>query len=199
MRRLLFLLLMLQAFVRAEELDIPDASKEHILDKRQNYFLTSTDYRIAPKVNPITGEYCEDELDLVVAGAQPLSVRRFYNSYSPYDPRYATWRYNPESFFVANLEWAGQETFAAIGDVDGSVCSLKPSSTTPYAFDYELSKSFAISQATGQSHPLNTQIHYYRFGDPKDKKRFQYMGTITDGSGRKRSFASAPSIIQTVR
>ncbi len=167
-----------------------DASKEHVLDKRQNYFLTSTDYQIAPKVNPITGEYCEEELDLVVAGAQPLSVRRFYNSNSPYDPRYATWRYNPESFFVANMEWGGQEIFAAIGDVDGSVCSLKRSATIPYTFDFELPKSFATSGVSGQSHPLNTKINYYRFGDPKDKKRFQYMGTISDGSGRERSFAS---------
>ncbi|MCC5832529.1 MAG: hypothetical protein JJU12_05755 [Chlamydiales bacterium] len=32
-----------------------------------------------PKVNVVTGEYCEEERDFVVAGAQPLSIRRFYN------------------------------------------------------------------------------------------------------------------------
>ncbi|MFN0065350.1 MAG: DUF6531 domain-containing protein [Chlamydiales bacterium] len=165
-------------------------SKEHVLDQRQNYFLTSTDYRINPKVNPITGEYCEEEVDLVVAGSEPLSVRRFYNSSSPYDPRYATWRYNPEAFFVANLEWGEQEIFAAIGDVDGGVCSLKPSSESPYTFDFHPQKSFAIANSDGKSHPSNTQISYWRRGDPKNKHRFQYMGTITDGSGRKRSFAS---------
>ncbi len=65
------------------------ASKERVLDRRENYFLTSTDYRITPKVNPVTGEYCEEELDLVVAGSEPLSVRRYYNSSAPYDPRKA--------------------------------------------------------------------------------------------------------------
>ena len=132
---LLLFLLLVMSFLFAEEApDIFDfqASKEHVLDQRQNYFLTSTDYKISPRVNPITGEYCEEELDLVVAGSQPISVRRFYSSNSPYDPRYATWRYNPESFFVANLEWGGQELFAAIGDIDGSVCSLKPSNTQAY-------------------------------------------------------------------
>lgn len=188
----LFLLFLMCMLCAEEDHDIFDfqASKERVLDQRQNYFLTSTDYRITPKVNPITGEYCEEELDLVVAGSQPLSVRRFYNSCAPYDPRYASWRYNPESFFVANLEWGGQEIFAAIGEVDGSVCSLKRSATIPYTFDFELPKSFAISGSTGQSHPLNTEISYYRLGDHKDKHRFQYMGTIVDGSGRERSFAS---------
>ncbi len=188
----LFLLFLMNILCAEEDPDFFDleASKEHTLDKRQNYFLTSTDYKISPKVNPITGEYCEEELDLVVAGSQPLSVRRFYNSSSPYDPRYATWRYNPESFFVANLEWGGQELFAAIGDIDGSVCPLKPSNTQAYTFDFQIPKSFAISSSDGASHPLNTKISYWRKGDPKDKKRFQYMGTITDGSGRQRTFAS---------
>lgn len=106
MRHWLFLFLLMSSLIAEEDLDFFDleASKELILDKRQNFFLTSTDYKIAPKVNPITGEYCEEELDLVVAGSQPISVRRFFNSSSPYDPRYATWRYNPECFFVANLE-----------------------------------------------------------------------------------------------
>jgi YD repeat-containing protein len=176
-----------------EKIDLSDieASKEHVLDQRQNYFLTSTDYRITPKVNPITGEYCEEEVDLVVAGSQPLSVRRFYNSSAPYDPRYATWRYNPECFFVANLEWDHQEIFASIGDEDGSVCSFKRSSHNYTTFDFEVPKSFLAFQANGQSHPLNTRIDYRRKGDPKDKHRYEYRGTITDGSGRVRTFASA--------
>jgi hypothetical protein len=134
-------------------------------------------------------EYREEEVDLVVAGSQPLSIRRFYNSSAPYDPRYATWRYNPEAFFVANFELEGQEIFAAIGDVDGSVYSFKPSAK-PYTFDFQLSKSFVAAYSDGTTHPANTQITYWRKGDPKDKQRFQYMCTITDGSGRKRSFTS---------
>lgn len=191
-RLLLFFLLLMNFLVAEENSDFLTSlgSKEYVLDQRQNFFLTSTDYRIAPKVNPITGEYCEEELDLVVAGSQPLSVRRFYNSSSPYDPRYATWRYNPESFFVANLEWKNQELFAAIGDLDGTVCSLKPSATLSYTFDFQIPKNFAISSADGTSHPLNTKINYWRKGDPNDKQRFQYIGTITDGSGRERAFVS---------
>lgn len=175
-----------------EKLDLPriEASKERVLDQRQNYFLTSTDYRMTPKVNPVTGEYCEEEIDLVVAGSQPLSVRRFYNSSAPYDPRCATWRYNPESFFVANFEWGGQEIFASIGDGDGSACSLKRSSHNHTTFDFEVPKSFLAFQPDGQSHPLNTQINYWKQGDPKDKHRYEYRGTITDGSGRVRTFAS---------
>ncbi len=96
---ILFFLVLTNILPAEEELDFFDleVSKEQVLDKRQNYFLTKTDYKIAPKVNPITGEYTEEEVDLVVAGSQPLSSRRFYNSSAPYDPRYATWRYNPEA------------------------------------------------------------------------------------------------------
>lgn len=184
-------LLMVNALSAEEELDDYDIkiSKEHIIDKRENYFLTKTDYKITPKVNPITGEYCEEEVDLVVAGSTPISVRRFHNSSSPYDARYASWRYNPEAFFVANIEWKGQEIFAAVGDDDGSVCSLKPSKV-PGIFNFQLSKGFAISGTDGTSHPLNTKIDYWKLQDPQAKHRFQYMGTITDGSGRKRTFAS---------
>ncbi|MCB1181561.1 MAG: hypothetical protein KDK55_06045 [Chlamydiia bacterium] len=136
----------------------------------------------------MTGEYCEKEVDLVVAGSEPLSVRRFYNSRSPYDPRYATWRYNPEAFFVANIEWQGQEIFAAIGEVDGSVYSLKPSGLSTFTF--QPPKSFTFS-GNGTSHPLNMTINYWKQGDPKDEYRFEYRGTISDGSGRIRSFVSA--------
>lgn len=191
----IFLSLLLSSSVFADtdekiELSDIEASTEQVLDQRQNYFLTSTDYRITPTVNPITGEYCEEEADLVVAGCQPLSVRRFYNSSAPYDPRYATWRYNPECFFVANFEWEGQELFASIGDEDGSVCSLKRSSHNRATFNFEVSKSFLAFQPDGQTHPLNTQINYWKKGDPKDKYRYEYRGTITDGSGRRRSFVS---------
>lgn len=101
---LLFLGFTLPLFSASEEdlSDFGECAKEKILDKRENFFRTSTDYQITPKVNPITGEYAEEEVDLIVAGAEPLSLRRFYNHFSPYDPRYASWRYNPEHFFVAN-------------------------------------------------------------------------------------------------
>jgi len=189
-----FLACVLSTFLFASD-DVSDAldiqaSKDHVIDQRENYFLTSTDYRITPKVNPITGEYCEDEVDLVVVGSEPLSVRRFYNHFAPYEPRYASWRYNPESFLVANFEWGAQEIFAAIGDADGSVYSLKRSQTEAYTFNFEIPKSYSAFSASGQTHPLNTKIQYWKRGDPDDKHRFQYMGMITDGSGRERSFIS---------
>lgn len=187
----LFALIPLVIFAEVDPDNFPELSKERTLDRRENYFLTSTNYRVHPKVNPVTGEYCEEEVDLIVAGSEPISIRRYYNSNAPYDPRCASWRYNPECFFVANLEWGSQETFASIGDTDGSVCSFKRSTYSQNVFDFEVPKSLTIFQPDGQSHPLNTKIQYWRYGDPKDKKRFQYMGTITDGSGRQRSFASA--------
>ncbi|NGX61670.1 MAG: hypothetical protein K940chlam9_01159, partial [Chlamydiae bacterium] len=71
-KRLAFTLLLLFVSSLFATEDLPDlqASKEVILDTQENYFLTSTDTRITPKVNPITGEYCEEEVDLVVAGSQ---------------------------------------------------------------------------------------------------------------------------------
>ena len=142
--------------------DLPDlqASKEVILDTQENYFLTSTDTRITPKVNPITGEYCEEEVDLVVAGSQPISIRRFYNSSAPEDGRYANWRYNPECFFVANFELHELEIFASIGEADGSVCAFKRSSGDQTLFQFEVPKHFLAFQADGSSHPLNTKIQF---------------------------------------
>jgi len=181
MRNFLLIATVLPAFVFAEE---------RILDEQENHFRTSTDYRIAPKVNPITGEYTEAEVDLVVAGAQPLSVRRFYNHFSPYEPRYASWCYNPESFCTANLEWKGQETFIAIGDGDGSISALKRSPSNGLHFIFQPSKGFCTFAASGQSHPLNTHVEYWHLAYHKDKHKFQYKGKITDGSGRERTFIS---------
>jgi YD repeat-containing protein len=189
MKWIVVFLALCSSLIAEEDFCDIEASKEKVLDTRENYFLTSTDYRITPKVNPISGEYCEEEMDLVVSGSQPLSLRRFYNHFSPYDPRYASWRYNPESFFVANLEWSGQEIFAAIGEADGGICSYQRSNANPNLFDFHPSKNF-ITSGDGTTHPLNTKISYWRIGDPKDKHRFQYQGIISDGSGRVRSFTS---------
>ena len=50
----------------ASELTDLHASKEHVVDERENYFQTSTSYKISPKVNPITGDLIEEEADLIV-------------------------------------------------------------------------------------------------------------------------------------
>jgi hypothetical protein len=154
-RFLFTLLICLSPLLSASEKDPfhPQAIKEKTLDQRENYFRTSTDYTIHPNVNPITGELNEEETDLVIAGCQPISLRRFYNHTSPYDPRYASWRYNPEAFLVANLEWQNQETFAAIGEADGSISSLKRSPSNYSLFTYELPKNFAHFKSDGATHP----------------------------------------------
>jgi len=170
------------------------ASTNQVTDKQQNYFLTSTAYKINPRVNPITGTYTEESLDLVVAGAQPLSVRRFHYNQAPYDPRYASWSYNPEAHFVANFEWQEQERFAAVGEFDGSVRCLKGKERGylwgKYRFDQKDQTLGCNFASTGQSHILNLKINYKKIYQAKDKNRFMWSGTILDGTGRKRIFRS---------
>ena len=168
-----------------EDLIDPHAYKQHVVDQRENYFQTSTPYKISPNVNPITGDLIEEEIDLVVAGCEPLSVRRFYNHTAPYEPKSGGWRYNPEAFFVANFEWAGQETFAAAGFADGSITPFHPAAN----FCTYDPKHFTNFTPTGQTHPLNTKINYYR-APSKEKGYFSYRGEIVDGSGARRSFDS---------
>jgi hypothetical protein len=57
-----------------------------------------------PKVNPISGEYIEEECDLVVAGCVPLSANRFYHHLAPFSSVYGGWQVNPESSIKANFE-----------------------------------------------------------------------------------------------
>ena len=185
----LFLLLFLSSLVYAEEKKPPEIAAEKLLDQRENYFQTSTSYQITPNVNPITGDLIEEDIDLVVAGSEPLSVRRFYNHTAIYEPRTGGWRYNPETFFAANFEWPEQEIFAAVGEYNGSVASFKPSNG-PYIYAFDFPKSFAHFNPSGQTHPLNTKIEYGKIGDTKDKYRFFWKGIITDGSGTQRHFAS---------
>ncbi|MCH9625488.1 MAG: hypothetical protein S4CHLAM123_06630 [Chlamydiales bacterium] len=186
MKKFLVLLLVLGSLCAQEEsLDI-QLSTAPEMEAQESFFLTSTDYKIAPKVNPVTGEYCEEEVDLVVAGVEPLSVRRFYNHLAPYDPRTAGWRYNPEAFCAANFEWKEKDLFAAFGERDGSVCSLKSSGKKTCRFHFELSEEFTAGVASGQEHPLNLKLSYWKLRDPKNKHNFQYMVTAQDGSGRIR-------------
>lgn len=165
-------------------------SKGQVISQQENVFLTSTDCKIIPKVNPLTGEYCEEECDLIVAGSQPLSLRRFYNHFGPLDRRYANWRYNPESFLVANLELCIPPPFVAVGDGDGGICCLDIDKRNYRRFIFQPSKSFATLHSEGRTHPLNIQLRYHKIVDPKDRARFQYVGSVKDGSGRERTFSS---------
>ncbi|NGX62298.1 MAG: hypothetical protein K940chlam9_01795, partial [Chlamydiae bacterium] len=68
--------------------------------------------------------------------------------------------------------------------------AFKRSSGDQTLFQFEVPKHFLAFQADGSSHPLNTKIQFSKEISPKDKTRFKYLGTITDGSGRERSFVS---------
>jgi len=187
---LLFFMLPFALHGSQEKTRLPQASKEPVIDKRENYFQTSTSYKISSHVNPITGDLIEEEVDLIVAGIEPISVRRFYTHTGMYEPRYGGWRYNPEIYLVANFEWQEQERFAAAGEMDGSIHSFQASSSYAYSYTFDISKGFVNFKLNGQSHPLNTKIVYGKIGDKKNKKRFFWKGEVTDGSGRKRFFAS---------
>src|ERR1700722_575946 len=71
-----------------------------------------------PKVNVITGEYCEEVYDLVVAGIEPLSIRRFYSHQGHKDEALGHWSINPEALVLFNFEGKGQ--YAGVGKEDGS-------------------------------------------------------------------------------
>lgn len=176
--------------------EIPDiqasqgGGKAVTIDQRENFFQTSTSYKIAPNVNPITGDLIEEEADLVVAGVEPLSARRFYNHTAPYEPRYGGWSYNPEATLVANFEWSEQEKFAAVGEIDGSVACFKTMSPGQ-SYTFDVPKGFANFSPSGQCHPLNTKVNYYKTADPQGRKKyFCWNGDVTDGSGKRRSFTS---------
>src|SRR3984885_1886421 len=180
-------------FAEVEEAFDIDATKQKVIDQRENYFQTSTPYKITPNVNPITGDLIEEEVDLVIAGSEPLSVRRFYNHTAIYDPRYGGWRYNPESYLVANFEWPQQECFAAAGELNGGIASFK-ASDTPYHYTFNAPMGYAHFNPSGQTHPLNTKITYIKNIDRKKKLRFSWQG-----NDRLLSVYDAVSKIKTTR
>lgn len=159
-------------------------------DQQENFFLNATDLAIASRVNPVTGEYREEVIEMVVAGAEPLAVTRFYNHFSPTDSRYGDWRVQPEAFFYANLEWKGQNRFAAIPQADGSVACLDSNANDQCLLLLSKPKEFITTQMSGQKHPLNTKINFWKIQDRNNKDCFYYEGNIEDGTGNIKRFAS---------
>src|ERR1700722_4581894 len=90
-----------------------------------------------PKVNLITGEYCEEACDLIVEGIEPLSIRRFYNHFSgPNERVYGHWRINPEAFMLFNFESIGGcQTFAAAGERNSSFLLYERQIGSDYVLD----------------------------------------------------------------
>jgi len=158
-------------------------------DTPEHQFQTSTSYPITSDVNPITGDLIVEEVDLVVAGSEPLSLRRFYNHHEVYEPRTGGWRYNPEHTLAANFEWSGQERFAALGDYDGTIVPFKPG-TKANTYVFAKSEGYVHTGLDGRTHPLNSTLTYRKIGDPKDKKRWEWKAVVVDGSGRERHFLS---------
>ncbi len=152
-----------------------------------------------PKVNLITGEYCEDACDLVVAGAQPLSIRRFYNHFSGHGERiYGHWRINPEAFMLFNFESTeGRQTLAGVGEPNSSFFCYEKQVDNGFVIDGDKNKGFSNTSCllSGQNHPLNTRVAYTKghavcqkgsLCDPED--HYWWEGAIRDGSGCERTF-----------
>src|ERR1700733_12329890 len=144
-----------------------------------------------PKVNVITGEYCEEECDLIIAGAEPLSYRRFYGNQGYKDEGYGHWRINPECLFLFNFETRDYPKYGAIGSENGSFSLYEHGAGNVYGFNPH-NKSFTNgADLTGQHHPLNTRISYNRVRRNKNETYFcHWEGVIEEGDGRKRFFKS---------
>lgn len=155
-------------------------------------------YPVASKVNVVTGEYYEEECDLVVAGSQPVTLRRFYGHFGPYHRAYNFWRFNPEHFCAANFEWQEQPTFAAAGQADGRVCCYDIKSSGFFTFNPAKQPSFTHANLNGQKHPLNSRITYRKIEqkilqdkrDSQTKEFFRWQGEIQEGDGTKKLFCS---------
>ena len=163
-----------------------------------------------PKVNVISGEYCEEAIDLVIAGCEPLSVRRFYYHLAPKDLRCGSWILNPEVYSIANLDYGhkGTHQFASLGDETGAIYYLTQrhdvsvSESNPFSSNRDLiaANKFTIDIGansysnltaeglSGQGDPKNFSMVYWRWTSPKNNKFFSWKGYIRDGSGRTKEF-----------
>lgn len=144
-----------------------------------------------PKVNPMTGEYIEEACDLVVAGSTPLSARRFYNHMAPPTCLYGNWRMNPESLIKANFENQELPQNVAIGQQEGGCILLDGRRSAGYAFNPHSQLSYTNlgeDLPSAQTNPCNMSLTYTKANDRKVAKRFQFLGEIIDGTGKKTHF-----------
>lgn len=142
-----------------------------------------------PKVNVITGEYCEGEADLIVAGAEPLSLRRFYSHLGEKGQAYGHWRINPETLMLFNFASNYQSKFAGIGSEEGGFTVCDHDTGCGFSFNAMKNKSFTntgVGNLSGQTHPLNTSFTIKR--NTPGKHEIFWEGTIAEGSGRRRNF-----------
>ncbi|MCH9703247.1 MAG: hypothetical protein K0U13_00515, partial [Chlamydiae bacterium] len=149
---------------------------------------TDADFRTALpfNVNPITGEYCEVQTDLVVSGVQPISYRRFYGHFCDGDLANGHWSVNPESLVLFSLCSSEIEPFVGHGTADGGF----------YRFEHwkkndriELldAKSYVHREISGGRHPANTVVEWDR---SSPEPYFIFSGEIKRGDGTKISYES---------
>jgi len=202
---ILLLLATLVNVLQAQDGSLDDDNDQELFDlalSRENGFLSpppatfspkefSTFNPQLPKVNVITGEYCEEECDLIIAGIEPLSYRRFYGHHGHKDECYGHWRINPECLFLFNFETREYPKYGAVGSENGGFSLYENGHGNVYTFDAQKNRSITNGEAiTGQNHPLNTRISYRRVEKKKEDNHFYWEGVIEDGNGRKRFFQS---------
>lgn len=149
-----------------------------------------------PKVNLATGEYFEDSCDLVVAGSEPISIRRFYNHTSGhFEQIYGHWRVNPETFMLFNFEPAQKtETYVGAGGTNGSFALFDNKVASGFTLKPVKNKGFTNTSLSGQYHPLNTRVSYkkgtttFKYGICEPEKHCWWEGSIKEGNGNERFF-----------
>lgn len=146
----------------------------------------STFNPLLPKVNIISGEYCEEELDLLVAGVEPISYRRFYGNQGYKDQAFGHWRINPECFILVNEE--KKRTYTAVGEENGSLLLYEKPIHEGFALDLQKSKGLTNASFSGQHHPQNTRIFAKKTNINQWTKSHSYEGFVEDGSRRQRFF-----------
>lgn len=178
MRTLFFLLLLTSPLFAIVQDPTPNASV---------YVQTSA---LFPKVDPVSGEYQEASCDLIVAGCEPLSLRRFYNHMSYPDSLYAQWRINPESLIKANFSYEKLDKNVLVGQRSGGCVLLEDKQEQAFRFAPATQKSYAHTSLSGQLHPKNLLVTYSTVYDQDNERRFRFDGTLTDGTGRHLNFTT---------
>ncbi len=144
-------------------------------------------HSVLPKVDVISGTYIEEGTDLVVAGSEPLSLRRYYYHSAPADTRYGCWFLNPEAFFVANFEFSALPRFASVGELNGHVTRYAQIGERCYGLS---EYPYSHLAANDQPHPLNMKIQYDKLYDLRNRERFIWQGVVANGTGSLRYFKS---------
>lgn len=160
----------------------------HLLFSKEQRFVYAH-YPITPKVDVISGHHLEEECDLVVAGSEPLSIRRFYNHSSGYSEVHNFWHFNPEHSCVANFEWNGCDHFVTLGEANGHMTYLNKSPQGDFRFRAQ-GQPFIHADTTGQRHPLNRQITYKKVDMRKGDPAYRWEGAVTEGDGTKKTIQS---------